>query len=119
VARETTVPWSQVSAGAGYTLAIDRDGALWGMGYNEYGQLGLGTTISHNEPTQIFPGTEWLDVSAGKRNFGDPGAFRFGHSMAIRADGTLWGWGRNVLCQIGAGGAGDCPDVHEPVEIAR
>ena len=33
-----------VSAGAGHSVFLKSDNTLWAMGYNEYGQLGDGTT---------------------------------------------------------------------------
>ena len=38
-----TVVVTNVSAGAGHCLFLKSDGTLWGMGQNDYGQLGDGT----------------------------------------------------------------------------
>jgi alpha-tubulin suppressor-like RCC1 family protein len=39
--------------GASHVLAHKPDGTLWSWGYNEFGQLGLGTTTNQSTPTQI------------------------------------------------------------------
>ena len=67
--------------------------ALWSWGYNGQGQLGDGTHTSRSTPTQEATGaTNWALISAG-------GA----HSMALKSDGTLWGWGSNHDGQVGNG----------------
>jgi alpha-tubulin suppressor-like RCC1 family protein len=45
-----------VAAGYYHSLFLKRDGSLWGMGYNGYGQLGDGTTSNTNRPEQIVAG---------------------------------------------------------------
>ena len=42
-----------VSCGAYHTLILKNDGALWGCGNNEYGQLGLGDTNNRNTYIQV------------------------------------------------------------------
>ena len=59
-----------------YTLALKKDGTLWGTGHNPFGQLG------NSEQTNLFKqiGTStWKTVSAGVT-----------HVMGIKSDGTLW-----------------------------
>lgn len=43
----------EVSAGFAHTIALDSDGILWGHGYNDRGQLGLGNRISFSSFQQI------------------------------------------------------------------
>ena len=64
-----------VATAAGYehSLFLKNDGTLWAMGYNIYGQLGNGTTISTNQPVLVASG---LISSANSGNF----AY---HSLAI------------------------------------
>jgi alpha-tubulin suppressor-like RCC1 family protein len=71
---------AQLSAGDSYTMAIKRDGTLWGWGYNEDRRLGDGTMPYESLPVQIGAATNWSSVSAGVL-----------HTMAIKSDGTLWG----------------------------
>ena len=83
--------WSKVSMGGFYSgSAIKTDGTLWSWGYNGYGLLGDGTTITRSSPVQIGALTNWLQVSAG-----------YYHSVAIKTDGTAWSWGRNNQGQLG------------------
>ena len=45
--------WVAVAAGINHTLALKSDGSIWAWGHNEYGQLGIGSTIDTNIPTPI------------------------------------------------------------------
>lgn len=44
---------TQVSAAAYHTMVLKEDVSLWAMGYNEYGQLGDGTTTDRLEPRDL------------------------------------------------------------------
>jgi alpha-tubulin suppressor-like RCC1 family protein len=44
-----------VAAGGAHSLFIKADGSLWGMGYNAYGQLGIGSTNDSSIPVRIIP----------------------------------------------------------------
>ena len=74
--------WTDVSCGDYHTLAIKSDGALWGWGYNGYGQVGDGTTNSRSSPVQIGSRTDWVKIAAG-----------YYGSIGITADGKMWAWG--------------------------
>jgi alpha-tubulin suppressor-like RCC1 family protein len=86
--------WKQVSSGAGSrsnTAAIKTDGTLWVWGNNSYGQLGDNTTTQRNTPVTTFAGgTNWKQVDVCP-----------GNMAAIKTDGTLWTWGRNIFGQLG------------------
>ena len=57
------------------------------------GQLGLGTSVSeYYEPQRVGTENNWKSVSAGSH-----------HTMAIKNNGTLWGWGENREGQLGDG----------------
>ena len=42
-----------IYCGSEYTIVLKNDGTLWGCGYNNYGQLGLGDTTNRKTFTQI------------------------------------------------------------------
>jgi alpha-tubulin suppressor-like RCC1 family protein len=87
--------WVSISATHGHAMGTRLDHSLWGNGLNEYGQLGngkaeiadLGFTFQ-----QIGTDMDWRSVSAG----GD-------HTLAIKADRTLWSMGSNEFGQLGLG----------------
>ncbi len=63
----------KISSGSGYQMIIKEDGTLWGFGYNDYGQLGIGTTLSKYNPNVISWGTvKDLYPSKGKGTVSDP-----------------------------------------------
>ena len=66
-----------------------RSGA-WG--YNGNGQLGQGDFVNRLTPVRVGTATKWQSVSAG-----------WGHTVALRTDGTLWAWGANAWGQLGDG----------------
>lgn len=84
--------WQTVSAGYTHSVGIKTDGTLWAWGDNGYGQLGDGTTISKNTPTQIGSANNWESISASG-----------GFTVAIKTNGTLWAWGNNTFGQLGDG----------------
>ena len=98
-----------VSAGLGYTMAIKKDGSLWGWGYNQGGQLGDGTYDTRKTPTKIMDGV--ISVSAGKGDFASDEI----QTMAIKKDGSLWGWGDTKLVGIDSNGVYD--SINKPIKI--
>ena len=94
--------YSWTLLGGGFNPALNA-GALFVTGNNATGQLGLTDLVSRSSPTQVsatnqplfaYPNrlgiSAWSNVSAGGS-----------HSMAIRNDSTLWGWGYNISGQVG------------------
>ncbi|HCC07805.1 MAG TPA: hypothetical protein DEP72_06585 [Clostridiales bacterium] len=100
---------SQVSVGRYHTLALKSDGTVYGWGNNGDGELGDNTIIDKITPIQVYDvgGSGYLNgisqVSAGKY-----------HSVALKGDGTAYGWGNN-----GDGEVGDNTIIerHLPVQI--
>jgi len=94
--------WKQVAGGSYHTAAIKTDGTLWTWGNNPYGALGDNTTVNKSSPvTTVAGGTNWKQVSGG-----------YGHTAAIKTDGTLWTWGNNFY-----GGLGDSTTVDKSSPI--
>jgi len=82
-----------ISAGVFHTVAIRTDGSLWAWGSTRWGLLGDGTVTDHHtpiSPVKIMDSV--IAVSVGDT-----------HTAAIRADGSLWAWGRNEEGQLGDG----------------
>ncbi|MBF9224014.1 RCC1 domain-containing protein [Hymenobacter ruricola] len=106
----TAATWVQVVAGSEYTLGLQADGSLWAWGRNYSGQLGratnAGTNTANPTPTQVA-GT-YTQVAAGQF-----------HSLALRADGSLWAWGDNTYGQLGnATNAGTTTPNPTPTQVA-
>jgi alpha-tubulin suppressor-like RCC1 family protein len=101
--------YTQVTAGAFHCLALRPDGTLWAWGNNNFGSLGSttnnGTNAANPVPTQV-PGL-YTSASAG-----------FYHSLALRADGTLWAWGLNDAGQLAAApGTGPTVPFAVPTQV--
>ena len=86
--------------------ALKSDGTIWMWGWNNLGQLGIGTATDTNIPMQVLNLTNMIFAGAtGDRN-----------NCAIRADHTVWTWGRNYNGQLGIGTADQ--DQHAvPVQV--
>jgi alpha-tubulin suppressor-like RCC1 family protein len=90
--------FAEVSCGDRYSLFLKTDNTLWASGLNE-GRIGNGSfdTVDVVPAIQIQPGTTWKAVSAG-----------YLYSLAIKTNGTLWGWGNNTFVwQTGFWSLGD------------
>lgn len=80
--------------GTNFTLVVRNDGSLWALGTNTDGKLGLGLPVTAliREPGRIGMDADWTAVTAGQS-----------HAAALKADGSLWTWGRNAEGQLGDG----------------
>ena len=74
-----------LDAGGEHSLALKSNGTVWGWGENGAGQLGTGTATSGSSvPVQVANLTSATAVGAGNI-----------FSIALKSDGTAWGWGYN------------------------
>lgn len=88
----------QVSAGS-HSLALTADGKVWSWGTNGMGQLGDNTTIDRFTPVAVLaPGGSGLISGVSSISAGG-GAY----SLALKTDGSVWGWGSNYLGLLGIG----------------
>ena len=87
----TNVSWTAISAGTSHSMAIAKDGSLWTTGAGASGAQGTGTTVNRSFPGQVgIYNYSWSKVASSAK-----------HTMAIKSDGTLWGWGGNATGQLG------------------
>ena len=81
-----------VTAGGGHTCAVLADGTVRCWGWNQYGQLGDGTTADSSVPVAVSGINTATAISAGEE-----------HTCAILANGILRCWGQNDSGQLGIG----------------
>ncbi|UOQ53284.1 T9SS type A sorting domain-containing protein [Hymenobacter cellulosivorans] len=103
--------WTQLSAGSRHMLALRSDHSLWTWGGPTYTANGINqysnVPVPVPTPASAAPGTYWTHISAGDE-----------YSMALRSDGTLWGWGNNYYGVLGVyqnqGAFKDLPPTQVP-----
>lgn len=76
--------WDKVSAGFHSTLALKSGGSIWGSGWNQYGELGIGHANETHSFTQETTESVWKFVATSGI-----------HTLAIRNNGVLFGTGLN------------------------
>jgi alpha-tubulin suppressor-like RCC1 family protein len=86
---------------------LTTDGDLWGCGDNSYGAFGNNNTTSVTSPVFLTgnKSNPWIKIDAG-----------VDFAAGIKADGTLWTWGKNTN-----GNLGDNTVTHRssPVQIVK
>ena len=90
-----------IGAGHGTSLFRKSDDSLWGVGRNDFGQLGDGTTEDSLSPVQI-------SSSSGTQFSGAK------HTVFQKTSFSLWAMGRNTYGQLGDGSTSH---RSSPVEI--
>lgn len=85
-----------VSAGGYHACGIATgsatDSLAFCWGYNIYGQLGTGTTVSSTHPMRVAGGLKFASITAGLY-----------HTCAVTGAGLAYCWGRNFEGQLGDG----------------
>jgi alpha-tubulin suppressor-like RCC1 family protein len=90
-----------IAAGSDFTLAVKDDGSVWACGANFNGQLGRGFVSDYERDIgQVIDpnGIGYLNLDTGVDKISEgimAVAAGSHHSLAIRNDGTVWGWGAN------------------------
>ena len=100
----TSGAWAVGSAGGtngnGHTCATTIGNSLYCWGYNQYGQIGDGTsgspTNDRHTPKKVGTSGVWAGSSGGAA-----------HTCAISTGQSLYCWGRNDVGQIGDGTSGN------------
>ena len=103
-----TAGWNSITVGGFHTCATRSDGTLWCWGYNDFGQLGIGNTISQDLPQQVTsPAADgWASGTAG-----------YQHTCAARSDTTLWCWGNDREGELGIGNSIGQYEVPQQVTV--
>lgn len=75
-------------------ILLAPDGSLWSWGEERLGWPVLGLTNVHHSVSLRRIGNEndWVSIAVGDSQ-----------NLAVKSDGTLWGWGENLYCQLGDG----------------
>ena len=95
-----------VAFGLKHIMVLKSDGTVWGLGSNDYGQIGnktSGFTDVKKTLTQVFGLAGVSSITCGEH-----------HTLALKNDGTVWGWGSNGFGQLGDG---TFIDKNVPVQI--
>ena len=107
----TDTNWSQITGFGGANVsAIKTDGTLWAWGSSNQGTLGLnkqGTPAHVSSPTQVGTNTNWKTIKMGG----------LASNIAIKTDGTMWGWGDNENGELGLNQGSATADYSSPHQI--
>ena len=87
-----------VADGHGCYLSAEGDAYCWGM--NQFGQLGIGGTVSTSRPVRIAGGNKFVSISAGVY-----------HTCALTESGEAFCWGQNGLGRTGIGVTSGTSDI--------
>ena len=80
-----------IATGQNNSIAIDKNGQVWGWGYNGSGQLGDNSTTQRKTPVSILGATKTFCSIAGSIK----------HTIGLDKNGKVWGWGYNWYGQLG------------------
>lgn len=82
----------KISPGFLHTIGIKSDSSLWVWGQYTYDEIAdsLVPTTINSVPVQVGTDHDWADIASG-----------WGFSIAIKHDGSMWGWGSNLYGQLG------------------
>ena len=97
-----------IDSGTAHAIALRKDGTVWTWGFNQFGELGLGSadTVQHPIPAQVPGLADVVAIGAG-----------FENNLVKKKDGTVWAWGGNYGAQLGTGTMDQEPHA-SPIQIA-
>lgn len=81
------------------SLILTTDGKIYGAGRNQEGQLGIGNNTQTTVWTQEASGFTWIDLATSTANDAVV--------LAVKDDGSLWGWGDGGYSKHGLGNIND------------
>lgn len=78
--------WQKVAPSYFFTLALKTNGTIWAWGQDDINQTGNPPSSEfQNIPIQVGSANDWIDVATSTGST----------AFALKADGTIWGWGFN------------------------
>ncbi len=90
------IPWitdvTKVSSGHDHFLIMSKDGTVYAVGSNTFGQLGSDVLNYQTDPVKAPFLEKAIDIAANGH-----------HSLAVDKDGNVWAWGLNLSSQLGDG----------------
>ena len=102
---------TSIAASEMHSVAVKDNGTVWVWGDNHYGELGVddwqqgNPLLMYSEtPIQVIGIADVVSISTGMM-----------HTLALKSDGTVWGWGRDGGVCIYGTYPGD--DSNTPVQI--
>jgi alpha-tubulin suppressor-like RCC1 family protein len=98
-------PVEKLASGNRHAIILTASGEVWTWGFNRYGQLGDGTTLSRSTAVRVLGlpvGDPVIDVVGGNQAT---------HSLALTRSGHVWGWGGNSSGQLATASADTCAGV--------
>ncbi|MBO9664231.1 hypothetical protein [Dokdonella sp.] len=97
-------PVTAIAVGGNHTCGLTVAGRIQCWGFNQYGQLGDGTTAEASTAVDVVGlSSAVTSITAGRR-----------HSCALTSAGAVKCWGSNERGQLGDGGTTDSP---QPVDV--
>jgi alpha-tubulin suppressor-like RCC1 family protein len=91
-----TKTFCAISAGDGFSTAIDKNGRAWGWGSNNGGQIGDNSIVSKVTPVSVLGTVKtFCKITAG----GVANSSSF--TLALDKYGRAWSWGYNGVGQLG------------------
>lgn len=93
-----------IAAGSTFAFAIDSTDALYGWGFNVFGQLGNGSTTQQDVPQELAAGETWSLIAAADGLISGGNIYGY-FSVGIKTNDVLvCATGLNATGQLGTGG---------------
>ena len=88
-----------VEGGHWHTVGLKKDGTVWCWGHNYFAELGNGTREHSSWPVEVLQNSN-SEILTDVVSIASVGY----HTLALKKDGTVWGWGGNTFNELGEKG---------------
>jgi alpha-tubulin suppressor-like RCC1 family protein len=82
--------WKTISRCDTNVFATKTDGTLWAWGCNNFGQLGINSTLDKCTPVQVGTATDWVWAGSDQNVRG----------LGLKRDGSVWKWGYEISANV-------------------